>query len=408
MTKRYARILCLLPLLAGGTGFLFALEIHAAEAPELAVQSVDPYQIFFSIGMSELRKQNYPSAIKIFKALSEKVPSQRVRLELARAYFLDRQYRQAKKIFESVLEDPALPWGVRENVNRYLDLIDEALGGFKFSVAFISDTNPLNYTDHRQINIAGQTLTLVPPSENKEVYGVQYTLNATKDFSGDASLVGFLNTSFRDFEGGKLDKWVIDAGLAMAPRSYRKFQGKLGLEESFLGGEQLYRQPYASVTYFPDPVEQFRFSTELKVAHLDVEGFDYLDAYTQTIDLRASRVLRNGTQVLSNLYVENAVTDEDPYSYRGAGLGLTVSFPINRSWGMNASGAIGKRVYLDTDPIFVERRKDLTKKLNLTFYNRQWKRFGLTPEFGISYEQNDSTIEYYEYDKVTFILRATE
>lgn len=382
--------------------------VHAAETVRTTVQSDDPYQILFLIGVGELRKKNYSSAVKIFKSLSEKVPSQRVRLELARAYFLDRQYSQAREVFLEVLEDLTLPWGVRENVNRYLDLIDEALGGLKFSVAFISDSNPLNYTDHRLINIAGQTLTLIPPSESKQAYGIQYTLNASKAFTGDASIIGFINTTFKDFEGGKLDKWIIDAGLSISPRQYRKLKGKIGLEESFFGGDHLYRQPYASITYFPDPVDQFRFSTELKLGYLDVDEFDYLDAHTQTLDLRASRVLKSGTQMLSNLYVENAVTDDESYSYRGAGLGGALSFPINSYWGMKASGELGKRVYLDNDPLFVEKRKDLTKKLSLTLYNKHWKQFGLTPEFGLSYEQNDSNIDYYEYDKVTLIFRLTE
>ena len=377
-----------------------------AEAP--AAQAVDPYQIFFSIGMQELQKQNYAAAVQVFEALSRRVGSQRVKLELARAYYLDRRYSQAKEVFEGVLQDPALPWGVRENVNRYLDLIDESLGSVKFSVAFISDTNPINYTDHREITIAGQTLRLTPPPTQKTANGIQYGMNATHAFTGDASVVGFLNLSFRDFEGGDLDKWVIDTGLGLFPRRYRKLQGRLGVEDSTYGGDHLYRQPYVSLTYLPDPVEQFRLSTQLKLAYLDAAEFDYLDGPTQTLSVRASRILANATQILGDLYLENATTDEAAYSYRGAGLGATLSAPIVGTWGMSVSASLGTRDYQDTDPFFAETRQDLTRKMGLTIYNKRWKFSGFTPEIGLAYERTDSSIDYYEYDKVKLVLGVSE
>lgn len=397
--------------MAGGLAlcvFPVASSAQSADDDAVVAQPVDPYQIFFSIGMRELQRQNYPAAVQVFEMLSREVDSQRVKLELARAYYLDRQYGLAREVFETVLEDPTLPWGVRENVNRYLDLIDEALGSVTFSLALISDSNPLNYTDRRQIKIAGQILTLTPPPENKQSYGVQVGMNATRAFTSDASLVGFLNLSFRNFEGGDLDKWVVDTGLGFFPRRYRKFQARLGLEDSIYGGEHLYRQPYVALGYIPDPVEQFRLSTQLKLAYLDVDEFDYLDAHTQTLEVRASRILAGGPQLLGNLYLDNAITEEDAYSYRGAGLGATLSVPLTGTWGMNASASLGTRRYRDTDPFFASTRRDTTQKLGLSVFNKQWKFSDLTPEIGIAYERADSSIDYYEYDKVTLILSLSE
>lgn len=398
-------------VVAGVTSLaVFPALSHAQEGATDApiAQPVDSYQVLFHIGMQELQKQNYAAAIQVFRLLSKKVGSQRVTLELARAYYLDRQYSAAKMIFEEVLKDPDLPWGVRENANRYLDLIDEALGSVKLSLAFVSDTNPINYTDKKRVTIAGESLTLRPPPTKKTAYGLQYGVNATKAFTGDASLVGLVNLTFRDFQGNDLDKWIIDAGLGIFPRNYRKFQGKVALESSIYGGEHLYDQPYGLLTYFPDPVEQFRFSTQLKLAYLDVDEFDYLDGPTQTLDFRASRILANAIQILGNLYVENASTDEAAYSYRGAGLGASVSVPIIGAWGMSASASLGGRDYQGTDPVFGNTRRDRTWKFGLTVYNRRLQSSGLTSEVGIAYEQTDSSLDYYEYDKITFVVRASE
>lgn len=405
MKHRIGIVLCLLSLWAGGMG-VFGSIARASDDNASISQEIDPYQVMFSIGVIELHKQHYANAIKIFKALSKETPSQRVRLELARAYFLDRQYELAGKTFEAVLADSSLPWGVRENVNRYLDLSDEAMGRVKFSLAIVSDSNPLNFTDHNQINIAGQTLTVSRPSRDDTVYGLQYGLNATKSFTDDASLVGYLNINVKDFESGDLDRWIVDTGVGLFPRRLRKFQARLGLEESFFGGDHHYHYPYVSMTYFPDPIEQFRFSTALKLAYLDVSGFDYLDAHIQTLDLRGSRILAGGMQLVGNLYGENAATDEQSYSYHGAGLGTTLSFPLVRSWGADVSASIGVRRYRDVDPFFGEQREDSTKRLSLVLHNQQWRFFDFTPEFGAAYERTDSNIEFFEYDKLTLIMRT--
>ena len=177
MKHRLTVVLCLLSLWTGGMGMLGSIA-RASDDNKSIAQEIDPYQVMFSIGMIELHKQHYANAIKIFSTLSEETPSQRVRLELARAYFLDRQYKSAREAFEAILVDRSLPWGVRENVNRYLDLIDEAMGSVKFSLAIVSDSNPLNFTDHNQINIAGQTLTVARPSHDETVHGRERSTNA--------------------------------------------------------------------------------------------------------------------------------------------------------------------------------------------------------------------------------------
>ncbi len=390
-------------------GCLTMFSIAAAAAAEPVTQATpddDTYQVFFAIGMEELRRQNYPAAIQVFKMLSNRLDSQRIRLELARAYFLDRQYEHSKLLFNDILADASLPWGVRENVNRYLDLIDEALGSIKFSVAFVTDSNPMNYTESRQVMIAGQVLTIAQPPENEETHGIEYGVTATKAFTADASVVGFAKVSFKDLEGDDFDRWTLDGGIALFPRSYRKLQGRVGIEDSYYAGDHQYRQPYVSVTYFPDPVERFRLSTEARLAYLDVDEYDHLDAFSQTLTARASTILANSMQVLGSVYVENSDADEKPYSYQGAGVSSTVSLPLFDTWGVDLSAGYGTRNYLDDDPFFTKQRRDNTTKLSFLVHNKQWKVFGFTPEFGVAYQHTDSNISFYEFDKTTFVLRA--
>ncbi|MES9934685.1 MAG: surface lipoprotein assembly modifier [Candidatus Sedimenticola sp. PURPLELP] len=368
-------------------------------------QYADPLQVIFLVGMESLIKQDYPSAVMVFTALSKETDSARVKLELARALFLDRQYSASRERFFNLLHESDLPWAVQENIRRYLKLIDNALGSLRYSLSPLYDTNPLNYTDHKAIYVAGGILDLVPPSDNDEVYGMSYSFGASKAFTDDASVGGYFDFSFRDLEGSSLDRVTVDTGISLAPRNHPKIRGKIGFEESYYGGEHSYSMPYGTVIYSPDSVDQFRFSVSIKLGKLDVHEFDYLDAYTQGIDLRASKAFSTNAQAIGHVYVENADTDEKPYSYRGAGIGLDISFPIASAWGGNFSGSIGARNYLAIDPVFGEKRKDITRKIGLTLYNRQWTVFGMVPEFGLHYEERSSSLDFYEYDKMSFILR---
>ena len=173
---------------------------QSVEGPEanLSFESNDPYQVLFLIGVGEMQKGNYPSAVKIFRSLFRSAKTRRIQLELARALFLDRQFKEAQQLFLEIFEDPEVPLSVRENIKLYLDEADAALGQLKFSFAIVSDSNPAGFTDARKITIGGQTLFLAQPAENERVVGAKYGLNATKALTDDASVTAYLNTTFTD------------------------------------------------------------------------------------------------------------------------------------------------------------------------------------------------------------------
>ena len=391
------------PWLAKGCGLV--LLVLAPWAWSAETPTLDPKQALFEVGVRALMRQDLATAIAAFERLSRLTPSNRVKLELARAYFLDRRYGEARRLFKLVLADPAVPWAVRENIKRFLDKIDEAMGSVKLSIALVSDSNPTNVTSNREIDIAGVTVILEPSKHNRTVYGLEYGVKATKSFTDDASAIGYATVDFRDLEQSELDKWTADAGVMFAPRGYRKWQAKLGAEASTLGGNLLYRVPYVSATYFPDPVNLFRFSTEARLGYLDVPDFDYLDAHTQSVRINVLRNLSTRGQLSGNLRVDNAITDEKAYSYGALAGELTLAQPLSRHWHVQLSGGARTKHYRDTDPIFLERRRDLTTTVSASFVNRNWSWEGLTPEIGLSYERNQSNVAYFEYDKVQLIFR---
>ena len=375
---------------------------------DLAFQSNDPYQILFLIGVGEMQKGNYPSAVKIFRSLFQSARTRRIQLELARALFLDRQFKEARKLFLEIYEDPEVPLSVRENIKLYLDEADAALGQLKFSFAIVSDSNPAGFTDARKITIGGQTLYLVPPDENETVIGAKYGLDATKALTDDASVTAYLNTTFTDYQGGDFDRLDADGGFVFAPRGLPKFRAKIGMEQALFGGSHLYEYPYATLIFIPKPFNQFRWRYELEYGHLNVSHVNNLEADKLTQVLNAKRRFARDNRLASNVFLEAAETEEDPYSYVGGGLGGELSVPINDHWGVKFLGSFSLREFDGVDPLFGSARKDDSYTVGLSFFSRLIKLFGREPEVGIRYERRNSNLEFFEFDRVKLVFRLTE
>lgn len=401
--------LCLsLLLVVGGGGLVYAAQAPNPTAVTINTATTDPLQILFEIGVGELQKGNYASAAAIFESLVKKTKSPRVQLELARALFLDRRYKAAKKVFADVLRQPGIPWTVQENIYAYIEQIDAALGYLKLGLAVVSDSNPRNFTDSRQIVIAGQPLNIVPPEDNKEVYGLRYSVSAAKAFTETASLAGYLDASFSDFSNSMFDRWGADFGLLMSPRSLPKVKYRVGLEESYYAQEHLYQFPYIGIRYTPQPLNQFRLNSELKIGRLGVPNADYLDATNLSLTTNVARQASSKIYTSGDLYLEKSIAAEDAYSYYGGALGLSLTFDFLQNWRVKPYTSLGKRLYEDDDPFWGETRDDTRFMVGITLTKINLDIFGYIPEVGVSYEESTSNIEYYSFSKIGVILKFEE
>ncbi len=409
MLSVFISSLCLaLILIVGGGGIVSAEQVPGGVAVTINRASIDPLQILFEIGLEELKKGNYASAANILESLAKKTKSPRVQLELARALFLDRRYKAARNVFEDVLQHPDIPWTVQENIHAYLELIDSALGYLKFGLSIVSDSNPRNFTDSRQVVIAGQPLTIIPPEDNNEIVGLRYSVSAAKAITESASLAGYMDGSFSDFSGSNFDRWGADFGLLMSPRSLPKMKYRVGLEESYYDNTHLYEFPYLGIRYTPQPLYQFLCNSELKIGRLGVPNAGYLDATNISLTTNVARQASSNIYTSGDLYLEKSIAGEEAYSYYGGALGFSLSFDFLQSWQVKPSTSLGKRLYEADDPFFGETRNDTRLMVGITLKKINLDIFGYTPEVGVSYEENTSNIEYYSYSKIGVIVKFDE
>ncbi len=367
----------------------------------------DSFQKLFVMGMLTLEQRDYKASIIIFYEMLKRTDSPRVKLELARALFLDRQFNAAKALFQEVLFEQDVPWAVKQNIRLYLNQIDNDIGYVKFDISFISDSNPENFTSNEEVNIAGQTFKVVQPLGDREVKGLRLNMNSGLPVSADARTQALLNVSFTDFAGSEFDRLVAGIGIISSFELLPKIKAKAGVEYSGKNGKKQYDFSYLSVFYTPSIVDQFSFRHEMRVGKLQVDGASHLDADVYRVASVFTSPLKNGIFLDGGVTVEKSIAREDPYSYDEGVLSLGLDLPVS-DWGVNLSAALGVRLYADVDPFFGERRRDTNQKLGFLLSHKKINAYGYKPEVGVTYEKNDSSLAFFEYDKVSLVFSFKE
>lgn len=371
-----------------------------------AVNIDKPYQARFVRGVEAMMKGDYALAAAIFEKLLADTGSQRVRLELARTLFLARRFEESRQLFNEVLAVPDLPWQVAENIRRYLDEIDMAIGYVKFSVGLVSDSNPRNFTSRREVMIGGQVLTLVPPDDNDGVTGIRWGVRGYRPLDKARRASAFFTASYTDFPQDTFDRTIADAGLMYTPEGIPWLAAKIGGEGALLSGDVLYYYPYMGAMAATRPTNGFRLRGELKLGALTVPDMPYLDANSLYAQMRLDYPDSRGFSFANELTLEASESDEDAYSYRGAGIGARVVCPIDSlDLRLPLSVSYGMRRYEDQDPIFGERRKDILRRIALGAHRPSWRVFGYRPQVNIVFEDNASSIGYYSYQKLELSLQ---
>ena len=116
----------------------------------------------FAYGLAALESGRPDEAVFAFERIAASNPNQqRVKLELARAYFLSENYAASETLFLEVLERNPTD-NVRANIQAFLQLIDQAQSSVETAVAWSggvrvgSDSNINSATELGVIEIAQQ------------------------------------------------------------------------------------------------------------------------------------------------------------------------------------------------------------------------------------------------------------
>jgi hypothetical protein len=359
-----------------------------------------------------LRQGKYRQAISLFHAILNRSPNlTRVRLDLARAYFLDKNYEDATFQFELV-KGGDLPPEVSANVDMFLDAIRRQKNWtVDLSFSPVSDSNINQASGNREECIDTVWGTLCRPLEEKSS-GMGLSANATVDyfwrFHQDWSLrstVGFYGTAYEQDEYNDYifytavgPRYLWDSGEASVQPSFRKrWLGDKQYNEEYglrLDARQIYGRlllntgaAFFSAGYADDDVDSI------------LKGNSW-SAYLQPRYILTDRTfIQTGVDFLrEDTKVRAYANDNWRYS-----LGVYHVFPYGMSLFVEGSlmrtNYKAPQWYVTSDNRIAETtRKDQTWRFFTSLSSNVFEKYALTPVLSYSYTKHDSNIWTREYD----------
>ena len=360
----------------------------------------------------EAREEKLDEAIASFRAILVRYPGLvRVRLELARAFFLKGEDGLARRHFEEALGGELHP-AVAANVQRFLGVIRARRrwdARFGFALAPDSNLNTASGTRTIWLDTPFGRLPFTRSADTapKSGFGIsvwgggeyQYPLNARWRLRSGA------DASVREYKGGLFDRqfaaaylgprWLIDArteGSLLATAQREWSGGQPGTDQFGVRLEAAHRlTPRLSV--------QGRAGLRRR----NCRDRDWLDGPVGEVSLGANWValpiLRVGGSAGWNWARANAE------HWRTGGprlrLGATLALPLGFTLGANASvqrteyggSGIPHRTR-DRNP-----RRDTTQTLSLSVHNRAVTVLGFSPRLSLINEQRETNAQTLDYER---------
>lgn len=373
--------------------------------------SPDDSQTLFLLATVAVAQKEYDTAISLFRAILVREPdAERVRLELARAFYLKGDYDNAERQFRFARAGD-IDDAVKVNIDHFLSAINRLREWtVNFSLALAPDTNQNAATSASQISIYGLPFALDPAARRQSGIGVAGDIggewspllddNVKARIGGDISRVEYSGGHFDDMTlsayGGPqwlFSNWDISVLAAGFQRWYAnqdfvsgvggRLAGDYGITSDLLIGASVGGQNITN-NFIPEQSGPL-WSAQLQATYV----------------LSPSSLF----QLLGGLNRQDARIA--PYSYSGLwfGAGYQQDLPLGFSAGFQPSYYMIR--YDAALAAFGKTRADDTVMLALTVLNRRFDYHGFTPRFSYIFTEQHSNIALYSYSRSQFQIGIT-
>lgn len=372
-------------------------------APFLSANASPKLQNEFRQALSDLDTGQYARAEVSLELIALVDPTQRVVLELAKSQFLQGKFLKAKRNFITVKRMGALPLNVRAKVDFFLQQIEKSEGYAKYQVGLVNDNNPLNFTSSTSVQVGQFDFAITAPDENEEIVGLEHSINLSSGEFGRKKYIASAVVSFSDFEKsyhdkvsffGNLTRPLDTRYLSNASVYFSEQRKRSEKQYSRIGGRLLSR----GISSLLD------MRAQVSVAETNVARFSYLDSIQNQVDfLFPYSVL--STQGWLSLGYLNQRAKEPPYSYQGPVIRATSNGRVfNEDFGFQATFSVKNNNYKAVDPMFGRNREDTFYDFHFSLEPSFAQIFGTQAQFGIRIERNQSSIDYYNYEKLSWMI----
>ena len=364
-------------------------------------------EVDFLHGTIAMAREDWQVAIDRFRAILARDPTLlRVRLDLALAYFQAGEDGNAAYHFRQALGAEELPPGARANALAFLDLIRRRKSwSITGSVALVPDSNINNATSARLVELFGLPATL--SEDARETSGVGVSVNVGGGYeariSPDLRFRTSASVRTRTYGSGKSAFNEQTLTLRAGPRFLFEqfdFRPELVARGRLLGGDTYSRGGGLELSSDWLIAPAWRLSGSAGAERVSYESF-LGDGTSYAATLGLAHAYGQATMLRADGSFRRETVERDAYSWREYVLGLSASRELPEGFVVTAGPSFRWRAYdgilasLSRDP-----REDETLAGRVTVSNRHIDLFGFMPEVTVRYEERDSNLNLYDYDRV--------
>lgn len=366
----------------------------------------------FGLAMADLSAGNPELAIPLLRGILARDPElDRVRLELARAYFEAGQFGPAREQFRIVLSSPDLPEGVRKNILRFLQRTDEERElrtNFGFALVAPSGSGRRYDSDTILLDIFGAPLLFELNRPEVPEVAIRFEGNVRKQWALGDSISGAQGstyirgrTAFEEAEGVAFDKREVDVGTGVTltwPRhtvSAELYASGLGISD-----ELKEARVGTGLTYEARTASGRSYFASGNTAHLeDLEN----DAGSGTVakfrmGLAQSIASTGSFSFAVGAEVRNAEREDFGYS----SVDVLLAHKVDLEGGVSLTGSLHFELFEQEAPTpgFLEERVETEKGISLRAEkNDLFIANRYTPYFQIGFSRRDSSISAFSYEE---------
>ena len=355
----------------------------------------------FLLGRIEMRLGMPKEAAGRFEDILEIRPSlTRVRLELARAYYLIGQHDKARRQFSALLGDK-LPSSVEAVVENFLKRIDaRKRWSVSISGAIMPESNPAKRTNREEVRIGGVPFRL--NEDARASSGVGGLIAAGVSFSPDigTGLRGVMGASgaAKLYRRSDWNDITVngDTGLTRL-FDHGSVSAGLRLGQRWLGGDPHHRSLGPWFRARLRISDGARLDLSASAGWREHDELSGRNGWRIVVSPGLRYALDDRTLIEAEPVFEVVRAEVERHGYKVVGLGATISRAFESGLAVSASAATEIRRHGARDPLFGKRRKDGKLRLAARFRHRALRYRGIVPYIGYSFERNRSNIPIYAY-----------
>jgi outer membrane protein len=367
-------------------------------------------EILFLLGTIATEQKNYAAAISYFRRILVDEPNaERVRLELARAFYLAGDYDNAMIQFQRARAGD-VPDAVKTNIDGYLSAVSRGKEwSFRISAALAPDTNENAATTIDQINLYGLPFTL--DSQARETGGIglfgdvfgEWSPAIAADIKARIGAEAFST----DFPDGHFDDTTVSvyagsqflfANWDLSPllTSFNRWYGN----KPFVDG----RGGRINADFGIASSWQMAVSLGAQDISYDANPIQGGPLFSSQVTANYTLSPSSAVQILLGVNRQNAAP---AYSYTNYWIGAGYQQDLHFGFSANFRPSYFITPYDAALAGFGVARSDHMLVLQCDLLNRRLDYWGFTPKFSYVYTDQQSNIPLFRYTRSQFLIGVT-